>query len=581
MRCVLPFGIVLAAGLAAWWGAWNGAFVFDDLLAIVQNGALREGHWWQAAFGDVHQPLANRPLSTLSLSIDFAVFGYREFGPHLTNVLLHLANALLLFATVRRCLRSPNLVDLFEERRATWLATSIAALWVAHPLAGDVVCYATQRSTLLFSGGLLAALWCTLRAHGSPHRSRWHAAAVAAMAGAMASKEDAIVGPLLIVLLERAFVLPSWSASKARAAYYGAHATTWFVLAICLALGPRNPTVGYDTAVPVTAWEWLMTQAGVVAHYLRLVVWPHPLRGAYDWGIVRDLADAWLPGAFVLAVLGVAIAAWSRPRWLWLGFLGALFFLLLAPTSTVMPIVSEVVAERRVYLPMLFVVVPIVAAAERTFGRLPAVALPLLALTVGVLAWQAHGRVEAHSSEVKFWAEANELRDPEARTYLAGLILANWGDLLYEQGRRDEAYLAYDLNAQCSNQPAAARGRHAMSLLERHRPAEAVDILRPLAAMATADAGTLGMFGISLWLLHRAERAGPDDPRLAEAENALRASLAKDQSKAIFWGNLAAVAFARGRQDDAAEACRRALQIDPTEPTATRLRKLLPMRSGR
>ena len=82
-------------------------------------------------------------------------------------------------------------------------ATAVAAIWVAHPLGADAVAYATQRSTLLASGCLLLALLATLRSHRSPRGGRWWALCVLAMALALASKEDMVTGPVLVVLFDR------------------------------------------------------------------------------------------------------------------------------------------------------------------------------------------------------------------------------------------------------------------------------------------------------------------------------------------------------------------------------------------
>lgn len=181
----LAVGLVVGVGLFAYWGTWRGQFRFDDSVAIVENAPLLAGDWWNGAFGAKHQPLANRPLSCLSLALDFAVFGPGPFGPHLTNLLLHLLNGVLVFATARGAMLGQNLGGAFDRSRATWSAMALAAVWVAHPLGGDAVCYATQRSTLLFSGCFLLSLLATLWAHATA-RPRWRVLAVLAMAASMA-----------------------------------------------------------------------------------------------------------------------------------------------------------------------------------------------------------------------------------------------------------------------------------------------------------------------------------------------------------------------------------------------------------
>ncbi|MBX3462328.1 MAG: hypothetical protein KF830_04100 [Planctomycetes bacterium] len=556
---------VAVLGLAAWWGVWRGQFLFDDHPAIVDNLALQAGDGFGAAFGPRHQPLANRPLTCWSLVLDFAVFGPGPRGPHLTNLLLHLANALLLLATARRALRGPNLGAAFPPARATAVATAVAGLWGVHPLAADAVAYATQRSTLLFSACLLLA--CLATARGTPaaaapsraHRA-WRAVAVAAVALGMAGKEDFVTAPLLVVLFQRAFLLPSWAAVARQRGFLAALAASWLVLAVCLGLGPSNPTVGYATAAPVTAWRWLLTQAPVVVLYARLAVWPWPLRGAYDDGVVASLAEAALPGLLVLAALAATVLAWRRRPW-W-GFLGALWFLLLAPTSTVLPIVTEITAERRAYLPMLAVLVPVVLGVERLTSTRRWLRGPLWLAAVAALAAVAQARVAVYADPARFWQDAFDRRDPQRRTSLAAQILDNHGSQLWQQGRFDEAHACFEQAVRCDNPTAIEHVHHAVSLQRLGRHVEAVRILRDLAVLAPEHVEVLGNLGTALLTWHHAEGAGPGDARLVEAEAALARSVALQPNRIVFWNSLAYVWKVLGRLVESEAAYRRVTGAD-------------------
>ncbi|MBL8730500.1 MAG: tetratricopeptide repeat protein [Planctomycetes bacterium] len=570
-RTIVTAALLLLVGLFAYWATWHNRFLFDDYPAIEENLPLLAGDWWTAAFGARHTPLANRPLTCLTFVLDIAVFGEGPFGPHLTNLLLHLGNALLLFVTLRLTLRAPNLGGRFDARRAHWLATFAAALWVVHPLGVDAVGYATQRSTLLFSGCLLVALYATVRAADAAARNAWRVLAVVAMALGMASKEDMVAAPLLLVLFERAFLLPSWAALRTRTGYYAAVAASWLVLWLCVANGPRNSTIGYSTPSEITAWHWLLTQAEVVLHYLRLTLWPHPLRGAYDGGIVRDFGAAALPGLAVVALLALAVLLWRRRPW-W-GWLGALFFLLLAPTSSVMPIDTEIVAERRMYLPMLFVLLPIVVGLERWLlgaasrGR-AAVGVALCAGLVFGLALVTRQRVAVYADETRFWADAYQKMVPGRRTFLAAQILSNWGSMLWQQGRTDEAHTLFEQALQCDRPTTVEKMSYAVSLQYRGRQAEALALLRELALRAPENGDVLGSLGTCLVAAHFGDNGRPDDPRLAEAEAALRKSVTLKPRKAAYWTSLAYVWKQRGRLVDAEDAYRRAtdLTTDHVEP---------------
>lgn len=579
-RALLPFALVIAAGLFAWWGVWGFEFLFDDEPAIENNDALLAGDWWNAAFGPKHHPLANRPLSCLSLAVDLALFRSGPFGPHFTNLLLHVANALLLFVLARDTLRAPNLAGHFGAATARRLALAIACLWVVHPLATDAVAYATQRSTLLASGLLLAALWATRRAEGSRRAAWWRAAAVAALALGMASKEDLVGGPVLVVLYERAFLVSDWRSLRAQWRFHAALATTWLVLAFCVAMGPHNGTVGYDTRLgePVTALEWLQTQAAVVVHYVRLAVWPAPLRGAYDVGIVRDLALALLPGALVLALLAATIVCWRR--WPWWGWLGAWFFVGLAPTSSVLPIVTEIVAERRAYLPMLAVLVPLVVGGHALLARAGPAARALgpvlVVAAVAGLALLARGHAGHYATEAAFWADAYGKRDTASRTTLAAQILSNYGMTLSMSGRAEEAWPLFDLAMRCESPTYPERTLWAASLQQRGRLREAIAALEQAIAGDPELPNAYATLGTCLLLEFDKAPGGPGDARLQRATECLRRAGGIAPRRVATWNALGAALLRQEKTAEAEAAYARAcaLPYERSEPFVWRARAL-------
>jgi len=114
-------------------------------------------------------------------------------------------------------------------------------------------------------------------------------------------------------------------------------------------------------------FEYARSQPGVILHYLRLVFWPQPLVLDYSWPPAQTVGDI-LPGAIVVAGLLAATgyAFWKWPAW---GLLGAWFFLLLAPTSSVMPL-ADLAVEHRMYLPLAAIAVVVVLGAYAVSGAL-------------------------------------------------------------------------------------------------------------------------------------------------------------------------------------------------------------------
>ncbi len=577
-----PYAFVVAAGLAAWWGVWTFGYKFDDLPAIVDNEALAAGDWWDAALGPAHQPLANRPFATATLAIGFAVAGPGAGSALFGNLLLHLANGCLLFAVVRAVLAGGNLAGVMPAVSATRAALALACLWVAHPLGADTVAYATQRSTALGSACLLLALWALATGGASPSPGRRHALAAGAMALACASKEDFVVGPLLALLFDRAFLQPSWSAVCARWRLHASiAAAAWGVLAVCLALGPANDTVGYDTAEAVTAWQWLLTQAAVLVHYLRLAAWPTGLRGAYDWGIVTSLGPAVAPGLIVLALLAVTVVAWRRaPHW---GFLGAMFFLYLAPTSSVMPIVTEVVAERRAYLPMLLVLAPAVFGARGMLRRCagPGAAWAVAVAAVAGLAALAHRHADSYRDDARFWADAYGKRDPAVRNAFTTRIVGAYASVRFAAGEEAAAHALFDELATLPSPTAAERLQLASSLQRRDRHQEALAVVDRVLVEAPTSASAHGLRGAFVARELERRRAGPSDPGWDAAARSVSEAVRLDGSRPKWRFELARIREAQGRLADAERVYAEATATSNCPPIGLALHDQLLRRLGR
>jgi tetratricopeptide (TPR) repeat protein len=111
----------------------------------------------------------------------------------------------------------------------------------------------------------------------------------------------------------------------------------------------------------VSPWTYLLNQTQMIAHYLRLSVWPRSLVVFYGWPVALTLREVLPYALLIVLLLAATVAALVRvPAF---GFLGAWFFITLAPTSSIVPIATEVGAERRMYLPLLGLIVLVVAGA--------------------------------------------------------------------------------------------------------------------------------------------------------------------------------------------------------------------------
>jgi len=358
--------LLTAAVALAYANSLSGPFITDDVDTIVDNPAIRDWtHLRAVLVPERESTLAGRPLVSLSFAANYAFGGQDVLGYHLVNVAVHVVATLVLFGFLRRWLDLPRW-RAYVGPHATTLALVIALLWGVHPLNTEAVDYLTQRTESLMGLFYLATLYASLRALDRP-TWRWTSLAIGCSAAGMACKESMVTAPVMVLLIDRIFVFETVvQAVRTRWRLYLGLAATWLVLAALVASGPRVHSAGLSSGVDV--WTYLLNQTVMIVRYLRLAVWPTALVVNYGWPLPLTLRDV-LPDATLVVALLVAtlLALWRAPVW---GACGAWVFLTLAPTTSIVPIATEVGAERRMYLPLVGIVTLGVCATVALWRRL-------------------------------------------------------------------------------------------------------------------------------------------------------------------------------------------------------------------
>ncbi len=437
-------GLALAAAvLAAYWPALRAPFEFDDFASIPANATIRTLRPSIALDPPENTTVSGRPLVNYSFALNYAVNEWlgvdqrpdplgpnKTLGYHVANILIHLLCGWLLFALIVRTMARAPFGDRWRSS-ANWIAGAVAAIWLLHPIQTEAVDYVVQRTETLVSLFYLSTLYASARAWDArtPRGEYlWMTLGVIACAAGMGSKEVMIAAPLVVILYDRAFRVDSWSAllkRRGRVTFYVALVATSALLIAMIARDSRFGTVGFQLGI--TWYQYLYTQAWAIPHYLRLVAWPDRL--TLDYG--QRPISGWqnVPGLVVMtAVVVVTIAAWTRPkRWAWLGFLGAMCLLVLAPSSSVVPVATEVAAERRIYLALAPVLVAVVVGAEllrQRFSGARRIVQPLLVAAMGVFAIVTFQRSRLFTSPQALWrnAVANAPNNPRAYDNLASTL---------------------------------------------------------------------------------------------------------------------------------------------------------------
>jgi protein O-mannosyl-transferase len=438
---------VVGVGLAAYSNSFTTPFLFDDENSIRENPTIR-GFW---PITKILSPpgegrtVQGRPILNASLAVSYAISDGLPWGYHLLNLAIHLAAGLVLLGIVHRTLLLPA-AGTHSPGIAVAAGGAAALLWTVHPLQTAAVTYIVQRAESMCGLLYLTTLYAFIRGATSARPAVWMRLSVVACLIGMGTKETMATAPLLILLYDRVFLSRSLRAALlGRKGYYAGLAATWGLLALLvLHSGNRGGTAGFTAGM--SPWRYGLTQFGSIWTYLHLVLWPSPL--VFDYGTaLATQASQIVPYALALLVLLTGTALAFRRR-AWLGFLGAWFFITLAPSSTIVPSANQTTAEHRMYLPLAAIAAliaaaicwiwvrlcergdlgrPTLLARRRVVASALAGAVLLLAAVLGVL---THERNRDYQSVLSIWTDTIRKRPDNPRAWNnRGKTYEDLGDL--------------------------------------------------------------------------------------------------------------------------------------------------------
>ena len=521
-----PAALLVLAGLLAYANSLSAPFIFDDIDAIRENPTIRT---LQGALSPPHDGAGvdSRPVVNLSFAINYAFGGLNVAGYHATNLAIHLLAGLALFGIVRRTLLGSNPVgrglrcppDTLglpgggRSRRptdraadATPLALVAALLWTLHPLQTESVTVVTQRTESLMGLFYLLTLYAFIRATENPGQSRWLVFSVAACLLGMGTKEVMVTAPLLVLLYDRTFIAGGFRAAwQQRRGYHAALGSTWLLLGwlVVSSGGARGGAAG--AASGITPWTYALTQCEAITHYLKLALWPAPLVLDYGTRVVTDPLQVLPQALLVLALVGgTLVALIRRPVW---GFFGAWFLAILAPSSSVLPLVTQTIAEHRMYLSLAAVVVGVVLVAFRWLGRGALMAGLLFAALGGAMTVM---RNLDYRSALAIWADTAAKVPGNARAH------SNLGLALGAEGRADESMAEWREAIRLQATIPFAHYNLGLALSRLNRDAEAMTQFEEELRLQPEYAPAWCERGLALYQLGRREEA------VAAYERALR-----------------------------------------------------------
>ncbi len=528
-------GLALVLAVAgAYANSLAAPFVFDDGFGIVRNPTIRQ--LWR--IGDVLSPpsgfaVCARPLVNLSLAVNYAISGLNPWSYHALNVVFHALAALALFGILRRTLAGP---------RAALAAWTAALLWALHPLLTESVTFVIQRTESLMGLCYLTTLYCFIRGTQGSGRPWFGLCFLSCLAG-MASKEVMVSAPLLVLLYDRTFVAGTFAAAwSRRRALYLALASTWILLAYLVLSSGANRAGAAGFGTGIAWWVYGLTQGQAIVHYLRLAAWPAGLTVDYGERLAGGFREAALPVVAILALLGATLVALRRrPA---LGFLGAWFFAILAPSSSILPLATQTMAEHRMYLPLASLAGLFTLGLRAVAGWRGLAASAILAAGLGGLTAR---RNHDYRSEVALWTDTVGKQPDNPRAHY------NLGVALDQARAVPDALLHYREAIRLKPGYVEAHNNLANDLQLSGRLAEALAEIQEAVRLKPDDAEARYNLGNALFASGR--------PAAAAASYGAALGLRPDYAEAQT--NLGVALFALGQTADAIASYRTAVRLDP------------------
>jgi len=430
----------------------TGAFLFDDFANLPALGAFGVVDDWQTFWRYITSGTADptgRPVSLLTFLLDARDWPADPYPFKRTNLILHLANGVLLFVL----LLNLGIIHKGTASRAALAALLGSALWLLHPLFVSTTMYVVQREAMLPGTFMLLGLIGYLRGRSGAVRDRLSGSIVAGgsiVLGtglAFLSKANGALLPLLVLVLEYTILLnqPLTAGPASRAFVWMRRllvgVPSVLLLGYLVKVGWNGFVHGTPVHRPWTLSERLLTEGRILLEYLRLLWLPQP----YTTGLFNDgievssgILRPWTTLPAIIAIGGLLAAAW-RFRRRWPAAAAAVLFFFVAHLLESTVVTLELYYEHRNYIPAMLMFWPLAlwlvapvsntraapemgrsAASLSSLRRALVIVLPL---ALALLTWMRADLWGNRDDQAALWA----LQNPEssrAQAYAAQIEIA-------------------------------------------------------------------------------------------------------------------------------------------------------------
>jgi tetratricopeptide (TPR) repeat protein len=399
--------------------------------AQVSRGVTLPGIVW--AFTHTHS--ANwHPLTWISHMVDCQFYGLNPGGHHFTNLLLHAANAILLFFLLRQMTGS------------FWRSAFVAALFAVHPLRVESVAWVAERKDVLSGLFFLLTLMAYVRYARAPGRTRYVVVLILGACGLMA-KPMLVSLPLVLLLLDYWPLqrLPSLSLASAdnRKIIWRLVLEKWPLFLFALASSVMTIIAQRGAMQPIWRVGFaarLGNAALSYVEYIRQMFWPKDLAVLYPWYAGRLQPSLIVFAAVVLAIICTAVVLLYRRRYLVTGWLW--YLIMLVPVIGLLHVGNQSSADRYTYLPLIGLFVAVTWGVADLAANLPYRRILFACLALPVLA----ALIFSARLQAAYWRDGETLWTHALAATTQNIIAeSNLGDALYRlKGKPEEAWIHFE-----------------------------------------------------------------------------------------------------------------------------------------
>jgi tetratricopeptide (TPR) repeat protein len=549
---VLAISLVSIAAVLIYGNTVSNSFVYDDDNIILNSRFIRSWRNLPALFNPDYFASSRegtyRPVATLSYLIDHSIWKLQPVGYHLTNVLVHTANGILLFLFLQHIWKG-------------WQAAlACALLFVAHPINTEsinVVSFREELLVLFFSLCSFLA-YCRIKP-GDPHRWRYSCISIACLVFALFSKEIAFFLPFLFIVYEICF-------GEEGIRGVGQKRDVYIMLSIVLALYAviyfillpypgllDDPELAMYRSLPYA--QRILMFSNVIFFYLKTLLFPVVLSADYADSLY---ASFWNAGVIVsslclLTILAVSIAARRRMPAVLFGV--SWFFLLLIPVSNIAPL-DNPIAERYLYMPAIGVYIVLVSLGKELFDRFRAASrfliAALLIIVLSFYGYRSFLRNRDWRDPITLWSKTIETA-PESTLAQYNLGLAYYKAALY-----DHAVEAFQKAVRMGKNEVACLTNLGATYYALNEKEKAITLYERAIEIDPDHALVYLNLG----------NAYSDLGRHEEAIQAYEKAIELDPDYAEVYSNLGTMYHAMGEIEKAKDLYRRAIEIDPYHGSA-------------